>query len=95
MTDFWERDEERLPRWKSLEMTFGSFTHWSRPLSGRMRWERARPFRQSESKIQAGNGLRNSERVPVLPQDDLEKRAEAEMRRWLRTLRQRDRGKFT
>jgi hypothetical protein len=37
--------------------------------------------------------LRNGERVPVLPQD--EKRAEAEMRRWLRTLRQRDRVKFT
>jgi hypothetical protein len=26
---------------------------------------------------------------------DLEKRAEVEMRRWLRTPRQRDRGKFT
>ena len=55
----------------------------------------ARPYRQVESMLKPGMQLRSGARVPVPPQDDLEKRAEVEMRLWLRTPRQRDRGKFT
>jgi hypothetical protein len=41
-----------------------------------------------------GTELRNGERVPVLPKDHVEKRAEAEMKKWLRTLPPRDRARF-
>jgi hypothetical protein len=89
-----------VPRWKSPQMTFGKqATAASHTEAGHEQanavGQGARPYRQVESILKPGTELRSGERVPVLPQDDLEKRAEVKMRRWLRTPRRRDRGKFT
>jgi hypothetical protein len=63
-------------------------------MSGRMRWERARPYRLTESKIKAGTVLPNGAAVPLLPQDDLARRAAMKMRQWIKTLHPRDRRRF-
>jgi hypothetical protein len=55
--------------------------------------ERARPYRQIESKVPSGTILPNGARVPLLPQDSLAKRANLEMDRWLRSLSPRDRAR--
>ena len=63
-------------------------------MSKRMRWDKAKPYRQTESKVAPGTTLPNGARVPFLPQDDLARRADREMQRWLKTLRPRDRRRF-
>jgi len=62
-------------------------------MAKRMNWDRARPYRQTESKVAPGTILPNGARVPLLPQDSLAKRANLEMDRWLRRLSPRDRAR--
>ena len=44
-------------------------------MAKRMNWDRARPCRQTESKIAPGTILPNGAQVSLLPQDSLAKRA--------------------
>jgi hypothetical protein len=63
-------------------------------MSRRLNWEKAKPFRQIESKVAPGTILPNGERVPWLPQDSLAKRAAQAEREWLQTLSSRHRRVF-
>jgi hypothetical protein len=99
-SSFGQSDGPIIELWcEGSALTFGKQASAASPTGAgherrRMRCDRARPFRQSESKFKPGTELRNGERAPVLPKDDLEKRAEAEMKKWLRTLRPRDWARF-
>jgi len=62
-------------------------------MAKRMNWDRARPYRPTESKITPGTILPNGAKVSFLPQDSLAKRANLEMDRWLRQLSPQDRDR--
>jgi hypothetical protein len=62
-------------------------------MSKRLNWDKAKVFRQIESKVAPGTILPNGARVPLLQQDNLAKRANLEMDRWLRSLSPRDRAR--
>jgi hypothetical protein len=59
----------------------------------RLNWDRAKPFRQTESKYEPGSVLANGAIVPEVWRDDLSRRANLEMDRWLRTLSPRNRAR--
>ncbi len=61
-------------------------------MSKRMRWDKATRFDRAQ--IQSGNGIAERRAGAVAAQEDLEKRAQAEMNRWLRTLPRRERARF-
>jgi hypothetical protein len=61
-------------------------------MTGRMNWARCKPPRPTESKFGPGFILSNGSRTPTIPQDDLGRRANAEMRKWLRALPRRQRN---
>jgi hypothetical protein len=62
-------------------------------MAKRLNWDKARPHRQTESKIAPGTVLSNGGVVPEQWRDDLSRRANLEMDRWLRSLSRRDRAK--
>jgi hypothetical protein len=56
-------------------------------------WRKAQPYRPTESKVAPGTVLPNGAIVPNVRRDDLSKRANQAMDRWLRTLSPRDRDR--
>jgi hypothetical protein len=64
-------------------------------MSGRMNWQNASRWQNSESKYGANVVLRNGSITPGLPKDDLTRRAEKAMRLWQRSLNHRDSNYFS
>ena len=62
-------------------------------MAKRLNWDKAKPFRQTESKYEPGTVLANGAIVPEIWRDPLAKRANLEMDRWLRSLSPRDRAR--
>jgi hypothetical protein len=62
-------------------------------MSKRLNWDKAKPRRQTESKYEPGSTLANGAIVPDFYRDQLAKRANQAMDRWLRTLSPRDRDR--
>jgi hypothetical protein len=56
----------------------------------KLNWDKAKPYRQTESKYEPGSVLANGAVVPEQWRDDLARRANLEMDRWLRGLNRRD-----
>ena len=56
----------------------------------KLNWDKAKPHRQTESKIAPGTVLSNGAVVPEVWRDDLSRRANLAMDRWLRGLNRRD-----
>ncbi|MGC2076473.1 MAG: hypothetical protein WA728_10665 [Xanthobacteraceae bacterium] len=63
-------------------------------MTKRLNWDRAKPYRQRESKVASGTILPNGERVTHPPRDDLQRRADQAMREWRKTLSDRDRARL-
>jgi hypothetical protein len=59
-------------------------------MAKRLNCDRAKPQRPTESKIAPGTVLSNGAVVPEQWRDDLSRRANLEMDRWLRGLNRRD-----
>jgi hypothetical protein len=64
-------------------------------VSKKFDWDKARQFKQYESKVRPGTVLPNGRRIPQPPpRDELARKADGAMREWLRDLSPRDRRAF-